>query len=366
VVAVLALNVWALVPARSASPLGTVTLAFPPDPAPCPTGYTCQAFTVSGCPGVQPINGYYADRRPATAARGTVMFFSGGAGTGWWAETVRAMAMLDELVADGFRVVQVRWTSAWQFAAAGVETGLAALACRAATVVAFGHANLYTDAGTGPGVCGFCISGQSNGSSQVAYALAFHGLDTVVDGLFPTSGPTYAELAKGCLGEAGYDYVVIGGTNAIDRAYGFFPPGPCASHLSSYQARWLADGLVTGGSDYVWPATRVHIVEGSDDEYYLHAVAFRNRLVTAGQPVTFEEIPNMGHPLNAAGFAALRAALNQGGGPGTTTTTVAPTTTTTPTGKTTTTSVTGKTTTTTTSTGKTTTTVPKTTTTLGV
>jgi hypothetical protein len=377
-IAVVGIAAWALTPARGAT-LGTVSLNANV-PNTCPAGFSCQGVTVSACPGVANVGGFYAVKDPVGVPTGTVVFFSGSAGKTWWSDGGAAwLAMLDTLVNENYRVVQVRWSQGWQVAQTGQQTGLAALACRPATMVKYVHDNLYSGSAPDTGRCGFCVTGQSNGGSQATYALAFYGLDPMVDGLFPTSGPTYASLDKGCRGDAGYDYAgAVGGAISVDQSYGFGGggTGPCSTHDLSFLSKWTADGIVTGGNDYAWPTTRVHVIEGTADPYFNHATDFRDKLLGVGQALTFQEIVGMEHQLNAAGLQALHDAIVGGGGPpptttttsgvttttvGTTTTTTIGTTTTTRASKTTTT--TGGGTTTTVVGGTTTTRVSKTTTT---
>jgi hypothetical protein len=327
---VVGLGLYALQPAHSALATGAVTLNgnVAND---CPVGFGCQGVTVSSCPGGA-INGFYAVKSPAGAPIGTVLFFSGSGGTNWWAGNQASLDMLNQLVGEGYRVVQTRWATGWQHAPSGQQLGLAALACRPATLAKYVHDNLFTYNGTTTGQCGFCISGHSNGSSQAAYTLAFYGLDPLVDGLFPSSGPTYASLDKGCRGDAGYDYAgSVGGSNTVDDSYGFPTngTGPCGTHNLSFLAQWTADGVATGGNDYSWPNTRVHIIEGTNDPYFNHALDFHNKLTAVGQAHTFQQISGMGHPLNGTGLAALHAAIIGGGGPPPTTTTTQPGSTTT-------------------------------------
>jgi hypothetical protein len=172
------------------------------------------------------------------------------------------------------------------------------------------------------GSCGFCISGNSGGASQVAYALSFYGLDSILDAVIPTSGPPHAAQAKGCLRRSGEEaYWYDGGaSDTIDSSYGFAAgQGPCSRHDASFASRWDAESADTGGNDFFYPRTRVVVILGAQDASSAppHARDFATRLDLAGTPyVTLQVVPNMAHPIQQSqdGLAALHAALLGVGG----------------------------------------------------
>ena len=153
------------------------------------------------------------------------------------------------------------------------------------------------------------MTGNSGGASQVSYALSFYGLDTILDGVFPTSGPPQAAQDKGCLhrvGEARYSY----GGNAmiIDQAHGFASDGPCARGLISFLPRWLAESVDTGGSDFLHPATRVYFIHSDRDLPAVpHALDYISRLRASGTPPRGTGDHRMPHRLqvSSAGLDAL-------------------------------------------------------------
>src|SRR5213080_3835113 len=93
--------------------LGILTTNSLTDPT-CPTGFNCHGFSVM-CPGVSnAIQGFWAIAPHQGAARGFVLFFTGGDGTGWWSEQdANLPAMVAELRSLGFTVAQARWASSW-------------------------------------------------------------------------------------------------------------------------------------------------------------------------------------------------------------------------------------------------------------
>lgn len=298
-------------------PLGefTPTPAFDPT---CPQQHLCVGFHVE-CPGLEEArDGFIALLAPLPALRGVVLLFSGGGGTGWWGTSDLALEFLSDLTGEGFLVAQVRWTAPWLNAASGEDAGPAHLGCRPATAMAWLHDTLWASLAPllgGPaGRCGFCVTGNSAGGSQVSYALSHYGLEDRLDAVVPTSGPPHAAEHKGCLRNPGEESYWYGGTTPLhDAAYGFYGGGgPCALHDPAWLSRWLEEAVDTGGSDYVHPSTRIHFLWGALDRLApKHGEDYAARLVGAGSPdVTTERVPDMGHGIVVpTGLAALREAL---------------------------------------------------------
>src|SRR5437016_8866118 len=300
-------------------PLGVLTTNSLTDPN-CPAGFNCHGFTVS-CPSVSnAIQGFWAIAPHQGAARGFVLFFTGGDGTSWWSTQVPELtALVDELRSLGFTVAQARWASSWLESSSGNDAGQAHLACRPATLIQFLHDRYYVPMGITnkqPGVAGFCISGNSGGSSQVGYALSHYGLDDILDVVVPSGGPPHSALAKSCMTNAGQEcYWFDPGTlEFIDRGFGFFDNnGPAVRHDASFVPRWLQESVSTGGNDYFHPTTRVNFIIGENDpamqcissDYY-------NRLRTNGTPLLAYQIaPGTPHPVYSTdiGRAMIKAAI---------------------------------------------------------
>jgi hypothetical protein len=258
-----------------------------------------------------------ADEKPAGQIRAVAMFFSGAGGSEWWSGTSPEVpAFFQSLLNDGFELVQVYWTQGWLNAPAGVQSGQELLASRPATVIKWVHDNMYAPLGLLPvvGQCGFCVTGNSNGSSQITYAISTYGIDNIVDAAIPTAGPTLAAISKGCLQEQGYAYNP-GKLSEIDAAYGFSSgTGPCVAQDPSFTGTWIANSVETGGNKYNYPTTRIEIIVGGRD-----SLATRNRandyfqvLGQAQQPMlTLQVVPDMLHAVqnSADGLSALFSAL---------------------------------------------------------
>ena len=295
-------------------PLGTFMLGTPTT-VNCPSGFACTNFTVV-CPGLLQIPGGIADQKPTVPTRGLVVFFSGSVGGTFWSasgSTTLAQPFLQSLLDNGFELVQVRWgDNGWPFAASGVPSGQEALACRPATAIQWVHDNLYAPLGLQGG---FCITGNSSGAAQITYALSSYGIADIVDVAVPTSGPKFAAISKGCLLQEGYAYIRSNQTS-VDSGFGYRAPdwGPCVAHDPSFTDTWIANSAETGGIQYNYPTTRVHIIVGGNDDLSVrnHVADYYQVLVQAGQPMlTSQVVARMAHTIqdSADGLTALFAAL---------------------------------------------------------
>ncbi len=320
---VLALASLALSACTPTYTLGQLGLQDGGDPR-CPSGSTCQPFTVSNCPGVAAdVPGVLSIGEPSTGVgqRGTVAFFSGGGGGEWWsAGGTQKVTFLAQLRADGFRTVEVRWVRPWSDASDGERAGTAKLACRPATAISWIHDHLYTqpatEAPTVRGRCGFCVTGNSGGSSQISYSLELYGLENKLDAIFPTSGPPQAAQEKGCLDVPGFTYNTTDNRNTIDGAFGYLHgDGPCVAHGAGFDFhdQWLRNSVETAGTDYDHPDTRVRFIFGAKDTTNspAHGRTYEQALLDHGSPLVSEVVvADMAHGIGSPdGLAALISAI---------------------------------------------------------
>ena len=311
-------------PAPSAEfplPLGTLTTNGDSDPS-CPSGFTCSGFEIT-CPGVQRSKEGFIAVAPAQGhARGVVLFFRGGHGTEWWTQSNPATpSFVSDLRAEGLVVVVARYTSSWLRAAQGDDAGTAHLGCFPATVVNHVHKQHFVPLGvtTALAECGFCITGNSGGASQVSYAVSHFGLDSILDAVIPTGGPPHSALAKSCLRRSGEEafWYPDGTREFIDEGFGYYGGGPCLSNDKDFVSRWNAEAVSTGGDDYHHPTTRVHFILGDkDSRMQTQASDYIARLEAAGTPLlTVELAANTQHSIMDSdnGRRALMAAILSSG-----------------------------------------------------
>jgi hypothetical protein len=279
----------------------------------CPAGQRCTLEVEVSCPDLeQAARTQLLVFSPGADARGTVVILLGGRGGELNGVT---RPFMQTLVQDGLQVVVVSWEDAWLTAGSGEEVGPVGLGCRPATTIAWVHDNLYREIGepeAGLGGCGFCLTGNSGGASQIGYALSFYGLNDMVDAAVLSGGPPHAAIDKGCLGEPNYAYDVPS-SRIIDESWGFIGGGgPCELHDRSYLERWRAGSLEHGG-DYEFRRTRVAFVfvEGDPTVGPAHGMDYLAQLQEASPFVSHRTIGGDNHTIQLLpqGRAALEDAL---------------------------------------------------------
>jgi len=289
-------------------PLGTISPLAGGDST-CPAGFTCRGLKVT-CPGTPQVATFYATRLTVNPV-GTVIFFTGGAGTTYWSSANEFLpSFVNDLIALRYNVLQVRWKSEWEASARGLNSGIAKLACRPATMISYLHKTFQ------PATSRLIITGNSGGASQVSYPLAYYGLDQIVDVMIPTGGPPHSALQKSCMQNAGEDgyWFDAGRRSRIDNAFGFFSAnGPCYLRDGRYIPRWTAESVAYGGTDYFYDNTRVHMIIGAKDRIQVIASDYEQKLTDSGTPVVLEILPNVGHDIfdYSLGRDALFSAITQ-------------------------------------------------------
>lgn len=167
--------------------LGTVTELNQTCAAGTQLGVECRTLEVA-CPDLPAIQLTLQINAPSTAAtpRGTIVFSSGGGGTGYYAAPELFQALQDK----GFRVVDRAWAETWYGGGQGIRKG----ACHYATLATWVHQNVHTGGA-------FCGSGNSGGAAEVGHAMATYGRGAIFDHVMPTGGPAVARLDYACLGQ---------------------------------------------------------------------------------------------------------------------------------------------------------------------
>ncbi|MBL9004744.1 MAG: hypothetical protein JNJ46_10880 [Myxococcales bacterium] len=146
----------------------------------------CEAYDVvcEGLPAAVVEVAYY-NRTAGTSDKGSIVFGSGGDGTGFYNYT-QTKRLLDA----GYNVIDRRWPAGWFTAG---TAGPQQTACRLAALLRYLRASV---APTGA----FCATGNSGGSAELSYALTWQGAGKVLDFALPSSGP-FHRLDLACQGE---------------------------------------------------------------------------------------------------------------------------------------------------------------------
>jgi hypothetical protein len=239
---------------RNALSLGTVTVL---GPATCLSGSTkgaaCSSISVS-CPGVPDLTATLSEAFPTGTATGTIILLSGGDGT-----TFFNSGFANAYLADGFRVVQLGWTTEWEDTG-GV--GLKSAACRGATVFKY----VFDNVQGGDRTTGFCAQGTSGGGAAITYALAQYGLSNYFDYVVIAAGPGVARMDYGCdkslytgpaldvcplITSAPFTYFSGAKVNLWENTNTCNTKSPPQSDIN----KWAADSIVTARATFSYPKT---------------------------------------------------------------------------------------------------------------
>ena len=293
--------------------LGTVTAV----PGPCPYGVgpvpntRCRQLEVA-CAGLDPLVVQLRVTEPDSGVplRGTVMVGSGGDGGGFYSSQAGAAELFESLAALGFRLVDRAWPqpSGWMTA----EGGLRLEACRYATLVTWVRDSMHTQGA-------FCVTGNSGGSGELAYALTSWGRSDLIDLAVPTGGPPLSRMDYHCGADSTWLSQCPGNVpdDSLDCTPGcLIPPShpacrQCSGTPTAEQLRW--DGVLNPDAVLHYPRTKVHVILGRQDcsSAVPMAMLFYNA-ITSAKEIQF--IPNTPHfvPTSPEGREAIRRAIDLG------------------------------------------------------
>jgi hypothetical protein len=272
-------------------PLGRITIA--PMADACP-GSSCFAFTVESDDVAESASGRIIVSEPVGKLRGTVLSFSGGAGTSL-SGNAQTMTAWSEA---GFRVVRVQWNANW-WAGASEAEGFAALASRPATVTNWVADHLVEDDHP------LCVEGGSGGAGQVAYGLTHYGLEDKISLAVPWTGFWMGRIDLGCLdndprnAELHYSEAA---RRAIDLSYGVSrgEDGPCLRRDQGFRDAF-AEASISVDADLHYPNTMVwHVLAGADEVGALgQGLTYYDAMLRAGSPhVRVDVLPGLRHGLS--------------------------------------------------------------------
>jgi hypothetical protein len=359
----LSLQVYAALPATVPYPFGRATLMSSKKLDPTVAGGGCSG---SDCPDPSLANtcdtilidqcaGGAMDARTATIAvgeptnttatgwKGTIVYLSGSGGVTYWSDYGGAApGHINTMRALGYRTVQIKYNGSWMQAPIGNAIGVKHAACLPATAIKYAYDHYYanrqseTADGTlpgSPGHCGFCVTGNSGGSTQTAFAMSHYGGKSFIHRAVPTSGPVHAGIAYGCQKNTAVGYAGRPAAAWIDSSLGFnygdtspdrtawdlaLPPtvpGPCWNQTTDpYWTRKLLDTAVDSYVDgeFNYGSVPVNLIFGSKDPIAPPlGVFYYDRVVNNKGVISADTIPNAPHgiPTNADGVTRLEQLL---------------------------------------------------------
>ena len=257
------------------------------------------------CPSIAVITARLKIRNSTVTPKGTAIFTEGGPGNTFWGnQAVPAANALIYLSNNGFNTVEVAWTTAWWSDPSanlnGGYDGYPTTACRPATIAKYIR---DTFNGESPDLA-FCASGNSGGSTQVAFMLSHYGMGNLMDLAVPTSGPPVSQIDTGCYATPGYEsmWYTSDTASTIDQAFRVTKNGPCVTKDVNYQELYRNASVSVGG-EYLYPSTHVHFVFGTLDKTSAvgQGLFHFDTLQQAGQTMLGQEfIAGAGHQVHRA------------------------------------------------------------------
>ena len=219
-------------------------------------------------------------RVTGAGTEGTILLTTGSRGTTWYRED-RTADMMDALLADGFKLVEVTWDrpGVWQGPAGSVSS-----ACRSATAFEWVHDNVHEQGF-------FAAQGNSGGSAQIAFSLAYYGLDAILDFANLSSGPVPCPISDDVLNRQDQPQCVIG-TPGWD--------GP-------------REPMLSGNPRLHYPNTivRFFLGENEPNAYVVETAEAYHRAITS--ETSLQVVPNAAHSLHrfVEGHVALLTSMRE-------------------------------------------------------
>lgn len=293
-----------------------VALDVPCEKSP-PAATRCERYEVT-CEGLAPafVDLAIYEPKPGLESKGTILFGSGGEGTGFYNFT-QSKALLDA----GYTIVDRRWPAGWF--TDGTD-GPQQTACRLAALIRHLRAN---PPASGP----LCATGNSGGSAELGYALTWQDAGPSLDFAMPTSGP-FHRLDLACQGASDLDWpgecdalhksacpdcaaktcqLANGPRTLMDKSFGgpmrCMTPGPGDLELLHDRSPALGPSIAGLGD------LPIHFMIGKDDDgaYQPLATALHDALAAAGLAVDIAYIAGAPHEFDSTvpGGDAIREAL---------------------------------------------------------
>lgn len=264
---------------KSGLPLGLGDIDFNSEPEDFEGGKS-YGFTTSSKVIESRKAGVVLVHEPEGMVKGTAVFFSGGAGTGW----AGSPEMSEATLVGGYRIVKVKWDDGWFVGTPGAYEGFRALAVHPATIT--DHVKKAFAEPDKP----FVLWGSSGGAAQIAFMLSFYGIDRIADSAVISGGFWMGRLDIGCLDEDplnAYLHYSDRARRSLDLSFGLNreTPGPCELRDKRF-ADQLKENSIAFGGNYHYPDTRVYLLYGGNDSVGAlnQGLLYHEQLVAHGSP----------------------------------------------------------------------------------
>ena len=239
-------------------------------------------------------------------SRGVAIFVGGGYGRGYYGGAGESAETVKTMLLEGFETYEVRWLGDNGWGTNNSGRGFKALTCGFAELGRWIIADLAKNAT----VVG--ATGHSGGANQIAYGLAVHGLDEILDVAVLTGGPARTDLVALCLVNS------TGVSRLVDYVMGWEENGEYCQRCEfldwverDLQSESIVSSLEGEVRNYNYTRTKVCFVNGEFDIYAENGRLFYDTIVCEKEWV---EIAGVGHgvPGHPEGAARIREILLDG------------------------------------------------------
>ena len=253
----------------------------------CPDSFgdQCKRAVVT-CPGID--DAAVNLRVTGAGTKGTILLTTGGRGTRLYKggeEDNITNAMMDTLLDDGYKLVEIAWVSPGIWERPG---GSISLACRSATAFNWVHENIHQG-----GL--LVVQGNSGGSAQIAFSLAYYGLDETLDLANLSGGPPPCPIST-------------------EGIINFQEQPQCLVGAQSWDKS--NEPILSGSPRLHYPITLVRFFLGENEptEYIIETAKAYHDAITSEK--SLQIVPNTAHggPFTDEGTAALIASIREAAG----------------------------------------------------
>ena len=249
----------------------------------------------------------YADLAPREAeiraslnpdSNGTVIFLGGGWGKLWYGDgSEHRIGIINGMLDEGYETYEIRWLGEFGWGTDNFGQGFKKLSRGTSDIIRW----IVTNIASNSDVVG--ATGQSGGANELAYGLAIHDLESILDVIVLTGGPGRIDLVALCQMDApsvqGMVDYVMGWQGDGD----YCTTGNCPEWvIQALQSESIITPLLYESRDYDYPNTQVIFIEGENDIYAPQGRKFFDAITSTKQWVELEGLRHgiPGDPLGAS------------------------------------------------------------------
>ena len=240
-------------------------------------------------------------------SKGAIIFVGGGWGRSWYGDGGEQSAQTVNVMQDeGYETYEIKWLGEFGWGTDNFGQGFKMLSRGTTEIIRW----IVTDIASNSDVVG--ATGQSGGANELAYGLAIHDLESILDVIVLTGGPARVDLVAICQ----MDVPSIKGK--VDYVMGWQGDGDyCSSGncpewvVQALQSESIITPLSYEYRDYDYPNTQVTFIEGENDIFAPPGRIFFDAITCMKQWIELEELGH-GIPGTQLGASLIQDYLLEG------------------------------------------------------